>query len=353
MRIAIDCRKFDDFGIGSYIRGLVGGCTRIGGDDEFILLAPARAASFLPATGRFELIEENSPKYSLRELASLSRRIKALKPDLFHAPHYVVPKLSIPTVVTIHDLIHLRLPGVMNSHKRAYARWMIGRAARADGVIAVSKAAGSDIVHNFPSAASKLRVIPNGVDDSFFISDSVNPRGGRYFLYVGNDKPHKNLDGLIAAFKRFRDDQGSAELHLVGASAERFANLPGVKQLGRVSNEELISLYRGAIALVMPSFEEGFGLPVAEAMATETAVICSNIAALSEVAQGGAILVDPHRPEEMAAAMRLLGSDDSARKSLAAAGRQAAEAYRWDRAARETLAVYREVAQRSDGFQPS
>ena len=347
MRIAIDCRKFDDFGIGSYIRGLVGAYARIAGDDEFVLLAPARAASLIPATGRFHLIEEDSPKYSLRELSSLARRIKALKPDLFHAPHYVVPKLSIPTVVTIHDLIHLRLPGVGNAHKRAYARWMIGRATRADGVIAVSNAAGADIVRHFPASSSKLRVIPNGVDDSFFASDSVSPHAGRYFLYVGNDKPHKNLDGLIAAFKRFRDDQGSAELYLVGATSERFAALPGVKQLGRVSNDELVALYRGAIALVMPSFEEGFGLPVAEAMATGTAVICSHIEALAEVSNGGAILVDPRHPGEIAAAMRLLGSDDAARNALAAAGRQAAEAYRWDRAARETLAFYREVMNRA------
>ena len=128
MRVAIDARKIRDFGIGTYIRGLIGGLLEIG-EDEIVALAPRSA----PLPAGVEHVIADAPHYSIRELLTVGRGVKA---DVFHAPHYVVPFTKLPTVVTIHDLIHLR---VRNPIKRAYARTMLRRAAR-HTVVTVSHA---------------------------------------------------------------------------------------------------------------------------------------------------------------------------------------------------------------------
>jgi len=191
----------------------------------------------------------DAPKYSIRELFTIGRGPKI---DLFHAPHYVVPFVKVPFVVTIHDLIHLRH---RNPLARVYARTMIGRAVRKSRrVITVSNAVRDEIAAEF-GHAEKIAVTYNGVDSVF--NSAGTKAAGRYFLFVGNDKPHKNVDRLVAAFARVPEVQ----LILAGGTFERFRDRDRIVVAGFVSSEELASLYRGAIALVLPSLEEGFGLP--------------------------------------------------------------------------------------------
>src|SRR5213082_189586 len=153
MRVAIDARKIRDFGIGTYIRGLIAGLIEIG-EDEIVALAPKSAE--LP--DGVEHVVADAPKYSIRELLTVGRGVRA---DVFHAPHYDVPFTKLPTVVTIHDLIHLQL---RNPIKRAYARTMMRRAAR-HTVVTVSQAMKREIESTLD--ARDVIVTPNGVDGHF------------------------------------------------------------------------------------------------------------------------------------------------------------------------------------------
>jgi glycosyltransferase involved in cell wall biosynthesis len=319
MRIGIDARKISDYGIGTYIRGLLGALAATG-DDELIAFAPAGTA--LPDGVAHVAVD--APHYSLRELVAVGRAADRAHLDLFHAPHYVVPFTGVPVVVTIHDLIHLTWPP-RNPLAPFYARAMLGRAVRkARRVLTVSEASKRAIVETLLVSPDDVAVTPNGIDERFFESRPPSPVPcPPYFLFVGNDKPHKNLGVLKDAVARLRG------VRLVVAGAGNF-----------VSDDELAALYRGAIALVMPSAEEGFGLPAAEAMACGTAVITSRAAALVEVTGDAALHVDAE-PRALAAAMQRLLDDDDLRRALAIRGRERARSMTWTRCAELTRAAYR------------
>jgi glycosyltransferase involved in cell wall biosynthesis len=311
MRVGIDCRKIADFGIGTYIRGLLHAMTGV----EYVAFGPKEIAPMLPAG--VEQIVVNAPKYSLRELFAF----RDLRVDLFHAPHYVVPFVKVPVVVTIHDLIHLRH---RNPLARGYARIMIGRAVReSEAVLTVSKVVRDEIAATFGYGA-KISVTPNGIDPIF---TPDGPRAhGRYFLFVGNEKPHKNVARVVAAAK-------SIDVELIRAGSTRF-----------VTSEELAALYRGAIALVMPSLDEGFGLPALEAMACGAPVITSNAPALVEITRDAAMHVDATSVDAIAAAMKRVMRDENVRRSMIEAGFARAEKFTWQRCAEMTREIYRRIA---------
>ncbi len=341
MRVAIDARKIADFGIGTYIRGLLGGLLEIGGDDTYIVLAPASARDLVPVP--FEHVVLETPSYSVRELVSVSRAVERARADVFHSPHYVVPFTRRPTVVTIHDLIHLHQP-MKNRLVPLYARIMMQRAVRKSArVLTVSAAVKNQIILELGCPASKIAVTHNGVDEVF--------RGGRpnrspahYFLFVGNDKPHKNVDRVVEAYAIVRAVMPASSLVVAGSPFRRFGAREGVITPGFVTTAELSSLYRNAIALVQPSLEEGFGLPALEAMSCGTAVITSHDPALVEITAGGALNVDARSVREIAGAMQLLAGDDDLRMTLAARGIERAHRFTWRECARETRRVYRETS---------
>ena len=319
MRIGVDARKISDYGIGTYILGLLGALAAAGGD-EIVAFAPAGTA--LPdGVGH---IAVDAPHYSLRELLAVGRAADRAQLDLFHAPHYVVPFTRIPVVVTIHDLIHLTQPPA-NPLAPFYARAMLGRAVRkARRVLTVSEASKRAIVERLLVAPEQIVVTPNGIDPRFF---EGGPKAeGRYFLFVGNDKPHKNLGTLIEAHARVSRD---VELRIAGS-----ANF--------VSDDELRALYRGAVALVMPSAEEGFGLPAAEAMACGTPVITSRAPALVEITGDAALHVDAE-PRALAEAMERLLGDEELRAAMSVRGRERARSFTWTRCAELTRAAYRDA----------
>jgi glycosyltransferase involved in cell wall biosynthesis len=324
-----------DFGIGTYIRELLHALTALGGDDTYIAFAPRRHAHLLPPG--VELIEVDAPHYSIRELVTIGRAIDRAKIDLFHAPHYVVPFTSTPFVVTVHDLIHLRHP---NPLARTYARQMIGRAVRRSRrVLTVSETVKGEIVATFGCSDDHVVVTPNGVTAPF--TAEGNAAEGRYFLYAGNDKPHKNVDLLVDAFARI----SGASLVLTGAPFERFRDRDGVIISGFVKDEELAALYRGALALVMPSREEGFGLPALEAMACGTAVITSNAPALVEITGDAALHVDA-TIDALADAMQRVASDSVLRGDLARRGIERARFFTWTRCAERTRDAFRAAMNR-------
>jgi glycosyltransferase involved in cell wall biosynthesis len=328
MRIGIDARKIADFGIGTYIRELLRELAM--GDDTYVAFAPERLAYLIPAGVEHAIVD--APHYSIRELLVLGRAIDRANLDLFHAPHYVVPFTRVPFVVTIHDLIHLRNP---NPLARLYARQMIGRAIRKSRrVLTVSASVKREIVSTFGCAEDHVVVTPNGVRAPF--SESGPAAEGRYFLYAGNDKPHKNVDVLVQAFAKTEN----ASLVLTGAAFDRFTSRERVVVTGFVDDTELAALYRGAIALVIPSREEGFGLPALEAMASGCPVITSNAAALVEITGDAALHVEPNAAS-LAGVMTRIASDESLRATLASRGIARAKHFTWTRCAELTRAAYR------------
>ena len=332
MRIGIDCRKIADFGIGTYVRGLVHALAELGGDEQYVLFVPARIDS------PFEQVVVNAPHYSVRELIVLGRAIAKAKLDLFHAPHFVLPWTSCPSVVTIHDAILMHYPPPQPGGSLYYSMMMRRALRKSVRVLTVSEAAKRAIVEAFPCDPAKIAVTPNGVDAIFF--ERGPAAEGRYFLYVGNDKPHKNVGALIDAFGTIE----GASLVLVGGEFARYRDVPGVVTEGFVTIERLAELYRGALALVMPSLEEGFGLPVAEAMACGTPVIASDIPALREVAGDAALYVNVGRAEArptLSDVMAQIMGDASLRRELGERGRVRAAQFTWRRCAELTREAYR------------
>ena len=358
MRIAIDARKIDDFGIGTYIRGLVAAMCRLHPEWSFLLLGdPGHETP--DWSGNVTWVAEPSGKYGLRELLVLSRRVRELRADLFHSPHYVYPlRMPCPGVVTIHDCIHLRFPeqlprplGVLPRRlSHSYAKWMLHHASRAARrILTVSEATAGDLVEKVGVPRGRITVVPNGCDSRFFDRSSPLGDGGpavpaRYLLFVGNAKPHKNLDRLLRAFEQVSITRPSISLLLVGSFPDRTlhaaAGTERIRVLGRVQGEFLPQLYRGAMALCLPSLYEGFGLPALEAMASGTPVIAARAGALPEVVGEAALLVDPLDVDSIAAAMERICDDERLREDLADRGPHRAREFTWQGAAEATAAEY-------------
>jgi glycosyltransferase involved in cell wall biosynthesis len=254
--------------------------------------------------------------------------------DLLHCPTFRGPVRSrVPVVVTVHDLAVLRHPGTFNQWTRRYSRFAVPRVARAARhVIAVSEFTKREIVELLAVAPERITVIPNGVGAPFVPAGPAAE--GDYVLAVGTLEPRKNLAVSQQAAKRL-----GVELRVVGARGWGGVEIGG--WLGRVSDDELAALYRGARCLVYPSLYEGFGIPVLEAMACGTPVVTSAGGATEEVAGGAAVLADPHDPAAVAAAIE---EAEARRDELRVRGLERAAQFTWERAAAETRAVYEAAA---------
>lgn len=366
--IAIDARKIQDFGIGTYVRNLIRWLGEIDTENQYLLLTHDTERDFfgtLPEN--FEPVYERCPVYSVRELLALSWKLFRLDADLYHSTHYVLPAI-VPSkvVVTLHDLIHLLYPEYLPSRLAfLYAQRMIRHSlTRSDRIIAVSRNTKKDLQRYFDLDPGKIRVVYNGVEDVFRheLPDSEVERWLQnlgvqppYLLFVGNPtKPHKNLDRVVQAYARAAKeakieaplvcvgDRGSAAFK-IRQRAEQLGIADRVQLLGHVAEEALPAIYQGASLFLYPTLYEGFGLPVVEAMASGVAVITSNGSSLKEIAEGYAHLVDPLDTDAIADAIAYCMTDHDHREALAKLGRRRAEDFHWKRTAEKTLAIYRSV----------
>ncbi|HJQ36093.1 MAG TPA: glycosyltransferase family 1 protein [Thermoanaerobaculia bacterium] len=341
MRVAIDCRKLTDFGIGTYIRGLIGELARMDGADETIAVVRKRDVGLVPAP--IQTLVVDAANYRPREMWVVARAIERAGCDVFHAAHVNVPLTNVPTLSTIHDLIPFYF---LAPYRPAY--WyitlMTKRAARKSAIVlTVSEASKQDLVETLRLPPEKVVVTPNGIDEIFFQPGSRNESYGRYILYAGNDYPHKNVGGVLGAFELLRRGDPSLRLVITGAAFRSLEGRDGVVRTGFVTIEELAALYRGAQAVLLPSFLEGFGLPALEAMATGTPVVTSSIPALLEVTGDAALHADPHSPEAIAAAVERILRDGALREELRHRGPEQARRFTWRRCAELTRQAYVDV----------
>jgi glycosyltransferase involved in cell wall biosynthesis len=363
MEIGIDARKYTDFGIGTYIRNLA----RVfdgHNEDRFTYIVTPDDAELVRRAHRGNTIVNSSPKYSARELVTVSWQANRARFSMFHAPHYTLPLgLSMRRVVTVHDVIHLRFPEYFSPLQRAYARMMIGHACRAaDAVIVDSEFAACELVRLIGCPQEKIHVIPLGVSAEFAPgADNESAEGFRrrhgvgrqFFLYVGSLKPHKNVGGLLRAFSAL-GERKELQLVCVGEKLEDNVDLRAlcagqgiferVRSLGWLDESELIAAYRAATAVVLPSLYEGFGFPVLEAMACGTPVIASNAASIPEVVGDAGLLVDPSAQRDLTRAMVSLLDDPELHVSLRARGLLRAKLFTWETCAEKTLTLYRSLA---------
>ncbi len=365
--IAIDARKARDFGIGTYVRNLIRELGEIDRENNYwVITGPDGREAFKRLPENFQVSIQRSPVYSVRELFTLSWQLARLKVDLYHATHYVLP-LVLPcrTVVTIHDIIHLLYPEFLpNRLAFIYAERMIRHSLqRGDRIVAVSHNTRSDLMSYFQVDGRKIEVVHNGIEDVFrkvLPADELE-RWVRnlslerpYLLFVGNPKPHKNLDNVVNAYARAVKrhdfphklvcvgDRGGLEFK-IRQRASQLGIEDRILLLGHVAQEALPAIYQGAAGFLYPTLYEGFGLPVVEAMASRVPVITSNTSALKEIAAGYADLVNPLDVDGMADAIVRMVSDRDHRKSLRKLGQRRAEDFHWRHAAERLFEIYRQV----------
>ena len=278
----------------------------------------------------------NVPRDALWYPFALSRTARRV--DVLHCPTYRAPVTSgRRVVVTVHDLAIFRHPEAFNRWSRLYAPVIVPRALRAARrLIAVSEFTKRELVEILRVPDEKIRVIPNAVEDVF--APKGTSASGEYVLTVGTLEPRKNLPRIAEATQRL-----GVELRVVGARGwgDVAAGGNGVRWLGRVPDEELAALYRGARVVAYPSLYEGFGIPVLEAMACGAPVVTSRGGAMEELADGAAELVDPLDIAAIAA-----GSEraEARRDELVARGLERAREFSWPAVAAATVEVYREAA---------
>jgi len=298
-----------------------------------------------------------------REQVTLPRLAQVCGADLLHLTGFAAPlRARVPVILTVMDLIGVLFPQNFPPVARFYWSRYLPRTLRAARhMITLSEHTRRDVLRLAGVPADAITVIPPGVDARFHaIQDSatlaeVRARQhlpDRYFLFVGTLEPRKGIDTLIEAYRQIAA-AGAEHLVIVGKRGWHDAPLrQRVSALGLdrrvhfadyVADEDLPAVYRLATAFVFPSRYEGFGLPPLEAMACGTPVISSNASSLPEVVGGAGILVAPDDVAGYARAMRELAADEPRRRAFAAAGLERAQSLTWQRAARETAAVYARV----------
>ncbi len=286
--------------------------------------------------------------------------------QLYHATeHLLMPLQHIPTVLTVHDLIFKLFP----AHHKRLNYWFLNRtmplfARRAKALIAVSAATKNDLVQHYGLPAEQITVVYEAADPHFqpvppCCVDQVRARYGlpeRFLLTVGTIEPRKNYSRLLEALVRLRERDAECSLVVVGSRGwlyegffqqiEALQLREAVYVLGYVPDEDLPALYAAATLLVMASVYEGFGLPVLEAMACGTPVVSSRAGSLAELGGTAARYFDPLSVDEMAEVLWGVLQDADMRAAMREAGLQQAAHFSWERAARETLAVYKQVLNR-------
>jgi glycosyltransferase involved in cell wall biosynthesis len=296
----------------------------------------------------------------------LSAELAVVRPRLYHSTQLGLPALrGCRAVITVHDLAPLRWPEhyLRLPHARIGHAWEYALARRADAIIAVSEATRRDVVDLLRVPPERVTVIPEAVDTDFAPPSAEEGRRvaatfgvpGRYVLYVGQFDPRKNMDGLLTAFARAAATDGELRLVIAGdlgklssflrqALERTRAPRDRIVVTGRVDDATLAALYAGADCLLHAALLEGFGLTPLESLAAGTPVVGYRAGAVEEVVGDAGVLVDARDPDALGDALVAYLGDGARQRDLRARARPRAARFSWDRAAADTLGVYRRTA---------
>ena len=370
MRIAFDATAIPRLMAGAavYTYELARALAAVDRDNEYVIFARGDHFDDLPATrAGLRVVKVRAPSRPMRlvwEQAILPRRLRQLGIDVLHSPHHTTPlpvrlRADCRRVVTFHDLTFFLIPERYPATRRLYFQTMTRLSARvADAVIVPSGAVREDVTRILRLPPRRVFAIPEAAGPAFRPQDAgaveaVRRRyglEGPFLLSVGSLEPGKNRERLLQAFARLRARGPTHTLVIAGQPAwrhegeeplaRRLGLADAVRFLGHVPQADLPALYSGADLFVFPSLYEGFGLPALEALACGTPVVASNVSALPEVVGDAALQVSPLDVEALADAMERVLHDPRLRADLRERGLKRAAGFSWERAARETLAVY-------------
>ena len=389
MRIGVDATCCANTrGYGRFARELLRALVTEGAGDEFIFFVDDRAARRLEVAGPNVRVVQVAQSVAPTEAASadghrsisdmfrLTRAVARERLDVFFFPtvytYFPVPP-TLPAVVTVHDAIADRFPALTLPSARARLFWRLKvRLALSQSpiVLTVSDYAARDVSSALGVATKRLRVAVEAAAPVYRPSESAEAiasvatrvgvaDGQRWFIYVGGVNPHKHVDLLVRAHAALANESSDPPLLLLvgDATSDPFHGARSqirtaisecgteslIRWTGFLADEELRHLLSGAIALVLPSECEGFGLPAVEAAACGTPVIATTESPLPQLLEGGGMFVAPRDTDSLLAAMRRLSTDQDARDSMARCAGVRAAALSWPRAARSTLAALREA----------
>ena len=375
LRIVIDVRHINDFGIGTYIRNLVKAIGELDQFNRYLLAANYTDVPDIPSLpDNFETVLYHEPRRYQWDNAAYPWFLKRLAPDLIHLPLNNVPLLMRnPYVVTIHDMSSFLFDGRTGFRENLRLYRFRRGLLKADRVIAVSNATRRDVENFLGIRPERIRLVYSAPDPNFL---NYKPQTGSslrlrerfqihypYILYAGRIRPHKNIPRLIEAFAVVR---GELENHpkyrdlrllIIGDEINRNPEVRRavaqtrteqvVRFLGFVPFETLREFYANASAFAFPSLYEGFGLPPLEAMATGIPVVTSSVSSLPEVVGNAAMIVNPENVFDIARGIREVITEEQLRSRLIARGYEQVRQFSWRRTAEQTLEVYREVARRA------
>ena len=349
-----------------YIRNLLQTFAGLDSTSEFITYMSVDDPSpWVPA--RFAVRRVSANPF-LRLGFDLSAKLQQDRPDLLHVQYTAPLRCPVPVVVSVHDVSFLEHPEFFPRFRAMQLRWSVQRTVRfAAKILTLSEFSSAAIQRAYGVSSDDVVVAPLAAAPefrTFHIDNALDAVRSRfqlpapYILSVGDLQPRKNQIGLILAFAELVKNFPQLRHRLVLAGKETWfspkvreaAKSSGVSDrirfLGFVTDQDLLHLYNACDLFVFPSFYEGFGLPILEAMACGRAVTCSNTSAMPEVADGAAILFNPHSTTEMTRAMADLLRDAELRARMERLGQQRAAHFSWQKSAQTTLDVYYEVAAR-------
>ncbi len=370
MLIGIDARFYSESGVGRYLRNLIGNLKELDKTNQYIIfLLPKDYAGF-EETENFKKNIADYKWYGFAEQFNLPKQLNKYELDLVHFPHFNVPIFySGKFVVTIHDLIHQHHqmsrattlnPITFKIKQIGYRRVFKNAAVKSQKILVPSKTVRKLLIEEWKVPSNKIIVTQEGVDANLLSvgrsikTESINKTLTKfkidqpYLFYVGNAHPHKNLEGLIKSFLIIQKKYPELLLVLSGQDhyfwqrLKKENNHKNIIYTGFIDDTELVALYKKAQALVIPSFEEGFGIPLLEAFALDCPVVCSKAGSLREVGGNACLYFDPTSTNELVEKINQVLSDPQIRKKLIINGKKRLTLFSWRKLAQKTLEVYSE-----------
>lgn len=375
MKIAIDISQIvhEGTGVATYTDQLVRNLLKIDSNNEYILFGISlRKFNFLKVyladlqithrnlSGNFFHIPPKIGEFLGNQIHMINIENLIDDIDLFHSSDWIQPPSRAKKVTTIHDLVVYKYPEVSHPYivetQKRRLKWV---KKECDKVLADSNSTKKELTDNLQFNQEKIEVIHPGISEKYKQAESgeiirIKQKYGLYddyILAVGTIEPRKNVKGILSAFEQFMKHSLIATrrkpLELVIAGKFGWGikpqNAKYIKVLGYIEENDLPGLYSGASMFVFPSFYEGFGFPVLEAMACGTPVITSNRGSLSEIANDAALIVDPQLPGDIAGKMIQLFVDQDLRSDLVRKGKINAAKFNWEKTARKVLEIYNKL----------
>lgn len=368
MRIGIDARFYNESGVGRYLRNLIGNLIILDKKNEyFIFLLPKDLAQF-KAGKNFYAAEANFPWYGFAEQFKFPQLLNKFKLDLVHFPHFNVPVFYTGKfVVTIHDLIHQHHamkrattldPVIFKIKQFGYRRVFKTAVIKSQKILVPSNYVKDNLTAEWHLKKEKITVTHEAVDPGILLTaQSIKSKKTEeilekfhirppFIFYVGNAHPHKNLEGLIETFKQLKNRYPNLQLVLGGNDHYFWQRIKNehqhqdIKYTGLVTDEELVVMYRNARCFVLPSYEEGFGIPLLEAMACACPVVSSSNGSLPEIGSDAAVYFNPYDTSDMSSKIDRVLRSAKLRQGLIKKGKLRVKMFSWKKLAKQTLEVY-------------